>query len=145
MVDAGGQSKSAEAADRGVRTGRSIAHGIGRYDRAAAQRQDCRQRHLPQSGALKPRPFRQGQWLALAIPDAGSADTVGKTLLALPFCTVLAPSERYYLQRGRRPNKLTDRARQLLLMVRRWMPECPTVVVADSTFAALELLDATRH
>ncbi|MGJ7915268.1 transposase [Massilia sp. LXY-6] len=64
---------------------------------------------------------------------------------ALPFCTVLAPSERYYLQRGRRPNKLTDRARQLLLMVKRWVPERSIVVVADSSFAALELLDAVRR
>jgi hypothetical protein len=65
---------------------------------------------------------------------------------ALPFCSVLAPSERYYLQRGRRPNKLTDRARQMLLMVRRWVPERPIVLVADSSFAALELLDAAgRH
>jgi hypothetical protein len=68
-----------------------------------------------------------------------------KRCWALPFCTVLAPSERYYLQRGRRPNKLTDRARQLLWMVKRWVPERPIVVVADSSFAALELLDATRR
>jgi hypothetical protein len=68
-----------------------------------------------------------------------------KRCWALPFCSVLAPSERYYLNRGRRPNKLTDRARQLLLMVRRWVPERPIVVVADSSFAALELLDATRR
>jgi hypothetical protein len=67
-----------------------------------------------------------------------------KRCWALPFCLVLAPSERYYLQRGRRPKKLTDRARQLLLMVRRWVPERPIVVVADSSFAALELLDATH-
>jgi hypothetical protein len=82
------------------------------------------------------------RWLCLAlvapIPWA-------KRCWALPFCTVLAPSERYYLQRGRRPNKLTDRARQLLLMVRRWIPERPIVIVADSSFAALELLDATRR
>ena len=68
-----------------------------------------------------------------------------KRCWALPFCSVLAPSERYYLKRGRRPNKLTDRARQLLLMVKRWVPERPIVVVADSSFAALELLDAARH
>ena len=67
-----------------------------------------------------------------------------KRCWALPFCTVLAPSERYYIQRGRRPNKLTDRARQLLLMVKRWVPERQIVVVADSSFAALELLGATR-
>jgi hypothetical protein len=68
-----------------------------------------------------------------------------KRCWALPFCTVLAPSERYYQKRGRRPNKLTDRARQLLLMVKRWVPERPIVVVADSSFAALELIDAVRR
>lgn len=67
-----------------------------------------------------------------------------KRCWALPFCSVLAPSQRYYLDRGRRPNKLTDRARQLLRLVRRWVPERLIVVVADSSFAALELLEATR-
>ena len=67
-----------------------------------------------------------------------------KCCWALPFCSVLAPSERYYLERGRRPSKLTERARQLLLMVRRWLPERSIVVVADSSFAALELLAAVR-
>jgi hypothetical protein len=38
---------------------------------------------------------------------------------ALPFLTVLAPSERYYEQRGRRPKKITDWARQLVYQVRR--------------------------
>lgn len=68
-----------------------------------------------------------------------------KRCWALPFCSVLAPSERYYQKQGRRPNKLTDRARQLLLMVRRWVPDRPIVVVADSSFAALEMLGATRR
>ena len=68
-----------------------------------------------------------------------------KRCWALPFCTVLSPSERYYTQRRRRHNKLTDRARQLLLMVKRWVPERQIVVVADSSFAAIELLDATRR
>ena len=68
-----------------------------------------------------------------------------KRCWALPFCSVLAPSERYYLKRGRRPNKLTDRARQLLLMVKRWVAERLIVVVADSSFAALGVLDAARH
>lgn len=61
---------------------------------------------------------------------------------ALPFCTVLAPSQRYYQDRSRRPNKLTDRARQLLRMVARWLPERTIIVVADSSFAAIELLAA---
>jgi hypothetical protein len=64
-----------------------------------------------------------------------------KRCWALPFCTVLAPSERYYLERSRQPKKLTDRARQMLLMVKRWLPDRRMVLVADSSYAALELLN----
>jgi hypothetical protein len=63
-----------------------------------------------------------------------------KRIWALPFLSVLAPSERYYQQQGRAHKTLTDRARQLLLQLRRWLPEREIVVVADSSYAALELL-----
>ena len=43
----------------------------------------------------------------------------------LPFLTVLAPSERYHRQRGRRHKKLTDWARQMILQLRRWLPPPP--------------------
>src|SRR5512141_1146822 len=56
---------------------------------------------------------------------------------ALPFLTVLAPSERYYKQRRRRPKKITDWARQLVYQVRRWLPERVLIFVADTTYAAL--------
>ncbi len=59
---------------------------------------------------------------------------------ALPFLTVLAPSERYYQGRARAHKKLTDWARQTLLQVRRWLPERALVVVADSGFAVIALL-----
>ena len=58
---------------------------------------------------------------------------------ALPFLTVLAPSERYYRQRGRRHKKLTDWARQMILQLRRWLPHRPLVLVGDS-HAVLDLL-----
>jgi DDE superfamily endonuclease len=64
---------------------------------------------------------------------------------ALPFLTVLAPSERYYQARGRRPHSLLDRARQAVWLVRRWLPIRDLVVVGDHTYAALEWLDAVRH
>jgi hypothetical protein len=63
---------------------------------------------------------------------------------ALPFLTALCPSERYHKERGRSHQKLTDRARQMLLLIKQWLPEREIVVVADSSFAALELLDAVR-
>jgi len=63
----------------------------------------------------------------------------------LPFLTVLAPSERYNLERGRRHKTLPDWGRQMIRQLRRWLPERELVVVADSTYAALELLaDAAR-
>jgi len=59
---------------------------------------------------------------------------------ALPFLTVLAPSERYYEKRKRAHKKLTDWARQVLLQARRWLPGRKLVVVMDASFAALDFL-----
>jgi len=59
---------------------------------------------------------------------------------ALPFLTVLAPSERYHQERGRQHKKLTDWARQMIRQVRRWLPNRALVVVVDSSYAVLELL-----
>ena len=59
---------------------------------------------------------------------------------ALPFLTVLAPSERYHRQRGRRHKKLTDWARQMILQLRRWLPHRPLVLVGDSSYTVLDLL-----
>src|SRR5690242_2120615 len=64
---------------------------------------------------------------------------------ALPFLTVLAPSERYHQKNRRSHKKLTDWARQVLLQVRRWVPQRELLVVADSSFAVLTLLDELRH
>ena len=64
---------------------------------------------------------------------------------ALPFLTILAPSERYNTARGRRHKKLTDWARQAILQMRRWLPKRKIVVVADSSFAALDLIAAVRR
>ena len=65
---------------------------------------------------------------------------------ALPFLTVLAPSERWSSERGRRHKKLTDWARQVLLQVARWLPGRRVVAVADSSFSAIALLrDLAPH
>ena len=59
---------------------------------------------------------------------------------ALPVLTALAPSERYYQKMGRTPKKLTDRARQIILQLRRWLPNRALVLVGDSNYAVLALL-----
>ncbi len=64
---------------------------------------------------------------------------------ALPFLSVLCPSERYDAERGVRHRKLTDRARQALLLITRWLVGREVVVVADSSFAALDLLSAVNR
>lgn len=61
---------------------------------------------------------------------------------ALPVLTALAPSERHDRKQGRRHKRLTDWARQMLLQLRRWLPGRSLVVVADSSFAALDLLNS---
>jgi hypothetical protein len=61
---------------------------------------------------------------------------------ALPFFTVLAPSERYSKQAGKTHKKLTDWARQMLLQVKRWLPDREVIAVGDSSYAVLELLAA---
>lgn len=59
---------------------------------------------------------------------------------ALPFFTVLAPSERYNQQHRRRHKTLTAWGRQMIRQLRQWLPGRKLVVVADSTYAVLELL-----
>jgi hypothetical protein len=68
-----------------------------------------------------------------------------KRVWALPFLTALAPSERYYEGKARSHKKLTHWARQMLLQVRRWLPERTLVVVADSSFAAILLLERLQR
>ena len=60
---------------------------------------------------------------------------------ALPFLTVLCPSERFYAQHGRRHHTLLGRAWQIIRLVTRWLPGREIVFVADSSFAALAWLD----
>ena len=75
--------------------------------------------------------------LALLVPIGWAA-----RVWALPFLSALCPSERYgpYVRRGRRHKPLVERARGLIGQLRRWLPARALIVVADSSYAALELL-----
>ena len=64
---------------------------------------------------------------------------------ALPFLTVLAPSERYNQTKGKRHKKITDWARQMMLQLSRWLPNRLIIIVADSSYAVIELLASVRH
>lgn len=90
--------------------------------------------HFVKTGGLR--------WLSLMllvkIPWAGR-------IWALPVLTALAPSERYSIKRKRPHKKLTDWARQMLLQLSRWVPQRVKIVVADSSFAAIELLHNVKE
>jgi hypothetical protein len=64
---------------------------------------------------------------------------------ALPFLTVLAPSERYYKGKARRHKTLTQWALQMVLQARCWLPNRFLIVVADSSFAVIDLLWQLRQ
>jgi hypothetical protein len=91
------------------------------------------------SHTVKASGLRWLSWMVLVpIPWA-------KRVWALPFLTVLAPSERYYQGTKRVHKKLTDWAQQALLQVRRWLPTRNLVIVADSSFAVITLLARLRR
>jgi hypothetical protein len=84
------------------------------------------------------------RWLSLMllpeIPWAGRC-------WALPFLTVLAPSERYWQkhQSGKRQHKkLTDWGRQVLIQAALWLPHRRIIGVGDASFAAIDLLNNVR-
>jgi DDE superfamily endonuclease len=82
------------------------------------------------------------RWLCLAVmlpvPFAGRR-------WGLLFLTVLAPSARWSEAQGKRHKTMSDRARQAILQTKRWLGDRRLVVVADSSFAALELIAAVRR
>jgi hypothetical protein len=84
------------------------------------------------------------RWLSLMllpeIPWAGRC-------WALPFLTVLAPSERYWQEHkpGRHQHKkLTDWGRQVLIQAALWLPHRRIIGVGDTSFAAIDLLNDVR-
>jgi len=79
------------------------------------------------------------RWLSLSV--LAPVSWAGR-VWALPVLTVLCPSARFYDRRGRAPVKITDRARQAVLLVARWLPGRRVVVVADSGFSVVALLAA---
>jgi hypothetical protein len=82
------------------------------------------------------------RWLSvMLLPEIAWAGRVW----ALPFLTALAPSKRYDSSRQRRHKKLTDWGRQLLLQTARWLPKRQIIGVADSSYAAIDLLNAVRN
>src|SRR5262249_44373756 len=60
-------------------------------------------------------------------------------LWALPFLTVLAPSEKTNHANGKRHKTSIDWLGQMIKVVRRWFPVRPIVLIVDGGLAALKL------
>jgi hypothetical protein len=58
---------------------------------------------------------------------------------ALPFLTVLAPSKLSNTTSGKRHKTTVDWARQMIMQVRRWLPQGTIVVIGDGAYAAVSL------
>ena len=85
------------------------------------------------------------RWISLML--LASIPWIGR-VWALPFLTILAPSERYNAACRRRHKKLTDWARQAILQVRRWAPDRKIVVVDGKVMRPLldqSQLDVAWH
>jgi hypothetical protein len=105
------------------REGRKI-RAIGCYRDAARSGQ----RHVVKSFGIK--------WLAMMF-----LTPIPLTLrsFALPFLTVLAPSEKANQLAGKKHKTSIDWARQMMFQLRRWIPHLPIILVMDGGFANTEL------
>jgi hypothetical protein len=64
---------------------------------------------------------------------------------ALPFLTVLAPSQKTNRANGKRHKTSIDWIAQMIVVVRRWLPERPIVLVVDGALAAVKLGQRCAH
>ena len=64
---------------------------------------------------------------------------------ALPFLTALVPAARYDRRKGRRHKMVTDYAQQMLVCLRRWLPDRDLVVVCDGGYAKRQRVKAHRR
>lgn len=62
-----------------------------------------------------------------------------KRVWALPFLTVLAPSEKTNRANGKRHKTSIDWLGQMIAIVRRWLPTRPIVLIVDGGLAAVKL------
>jgi hypothetical protein len=60
-------------------------------------------------------------------------------ILALPFLTVLVPSEKSNKKKKKRHKTLQDWTSQMIKQIRRWLPHRKIILTADSEFAVAEI------
>ena len=76
------------------------------------------------------------KWVAMMIVTKLPWST---RIFALPFLTILAPSQKANRARNKRHKTSIDWARQMCFQLRRWLPEMPIRLVVDGGFASAQL------
>ncbi len=64
---------------------------------------------------------------------------------ALPFLTILAPSKKANEKAGRRHKTTLDWARQMMLQLRRWLPDRAIILIGDGTYACVRFALACKQ
>ena len=76
------------------------------------------------------------KWLVMALSFRFN---FAKRAFALPFFTVLEPSEKSTKKQGRRHKTTADWSIQMVLQIVRWAPSIPFILVGDGGFACAKL------
>lgn len=64
---------------------------------------------------------------------------------ALPFLTILAPSKKANAKAGRRHKTTLDWAQQMMLQLRRWLPDRAIILIGDGTYACVHFALACKQ
>lgn len=64
---------------------------------------------------------------------------------ALPFLTVVAPSEAYDARRGRKHQTVIDKAATLVRLVRWWLPDRDIIIAGDGAYASNAFASRLQH
>jgi hypothetical protein len=64
---------------------------------------------------------------------------------ALPILSLPAPTPKVSLKLGRRHKTVAERARQIIVCLRRWLPTADLTVVGDTAYSVIELGLASRR
>ncbi len=82
------------------------------------------------------------KWISmmLLVPVPGASG-----VWALPFLTILAPSKKANEKAGRRHKTTLDWARQMMLQLRRWLPDRAIILIGDGTYACVRFALACKQ
>jgi DDE superfamily endonuclease len=110
----------------------SDSGGTGRHDGAAlGQKIQARGIYRDPVRSSRSQLVKASGWRWLSLMLLVEIPWAGR-VWALPFFTVLAPSERYHQKRQQRHKTSVDWGRQMMLQLRRWLPDRPLVLVVES-------------